>query len=96
MHIVVLDGSNPRSGTFVFPYTLEWSTGAIRNPALRCPALDWSVPGFLRIEPIGAKDIPQGAPPSPQEAWIPTVLVTAIFQVPDDQPIQMPPAKQVH
>lgn len=58
MHVVVLDNRDPRSGAFLFSYTLDWRASNITHPAFRVKKLDWSVPGFLKIEPEEPAPLP--------------------------------------
>lgn len=93
MHFIVLDGRDPRSATFLFTYTLEWRTHNITSPAFQARDLDWSTPGFLRIEPEAPAPLPEGALLPPPAMWIPIDLVQAMFVVPANQQMPMPPQR---
>ncbi len=96
MHIVLLNGLDPRSATFIFTYTLEWRSMNIIHPSFRAKKLDWTTAGFLRIEPESTGPLPEGAGPPPKELWIPIDLVQAIFQGSENQQVQLPDKTKVH
>lgn len=97
MHVVILDGTNPKTATSVFPQAREWKTGNITNPSYLCKTLDWSAPGFLRIQPESLPiPLQQKGPQEPQELWIavPLILTIALYQ--DDPTPLMPAPKAMH
>ena len=97
MHVVILDGTNPATAASVFSQAREWKTGNITNPSYLCKTLDWSTPGFLRIqpEPLPAA-LHQAGAPAPKELWlaVPLILTIALYQ--DDPTPLMPAPKAMH
>lgn len=96
MHIVLIDGTDPKAQALVFPQALDWRTLNITHFSYWTKALDWSTPGFLKIEPLQKSELAPGTTPGPTALWIPTSVVLGVLQVSDDHQTPHPAPTMKH